>query len=73
MLVDDEHVASIDAVADLARCAGLCVSAVLGAAGVITGTTDGPDAISAIEALDGVRCVEVAREIRLPPPDSRTQ
>lgn len=73
MLVDDEHVASIDAVARQARSAGLCVSAVLGAAGVITGTTDGPGPISAIESLDGVRCVEVAREMQLPPPDSPTQ
>ena len=73
MLVDSEHLSSIDAVAKALEGAGLRVSGVMGTVGVITGTTDDPDQLGALEQLDGVDSVEVTRKIQLPPPDSPIQ
>ncbi|MDQ3938171.1 MAG: ketohydroxyglutarate aldolase [Chloroflexota bacterium] len=73
VLVDGEHLSSIDAVAKALENAGLRVSDVMGTVGVITGTTDDPDQLGALEQLDGVDSVEVTRKIQLPPPDSPIQ
>ncbi|MDQ3768144.1 MAG: ketohydroxyglutarate aldolase [Actinomycetota bacterium] len=73
VLVNGEHLSSIDAVAKALESAGLRVSAVMGTVGVITGTTDDPDQLGTLEQLDGVDSVEVTRKIQLPPPDSPIQ
>lgn len=73
MLVNDEHLPSIDAVAKTLEGAGLRVSGVMETVGVITGTADDPDQLHALEQLDGVDAVEVTRKIQLPPPDSPIQ
>ncbi|MCP9489400.1 MAG: hypothetical protein MSC31_05940 [Solirubrobacteraceae bacterium MAG38_C4-C5] len=73
VLVSGEHLSSIDAVAKALESAGLRVSGVMGTVGVITGATDDPDQLGALEQLDGVDSVEVTRKIQLPPPDSPIQ
>jgi len=45
----------------------------MGTLGVITGATDDPGQVAALEALDEVDSVEVARTFQLPPPDSPIQ
>lgn len=73
VLVAEDHLAAIDAVASSLEDAGMRVSQVLGSVGVITGTADDPARLGVLESLAGVRSVEVGREIRLPPPDSPIQ
>jgi hypothetical protein len=73
VLVAEDHLASMDAVAASLQDAGVRVSQVLGSVGVITGTADDPAKVAALETLAGVRSVELGREIRLPPPDSPIQ
>ena len=73
VLINGEHLSSIDAVAKALESAGLRVSAVMATVGVITGTTDDPDQLGTLEQLDGVDSVEVTRKIQLPPPDSPIQ
>jgi hypothetical protein len=65
--VDDEHLGSIDQLAESLRAAGMDVEQVLRPVGVITGSA--PSGWEAPAGLDGVAAVEPQRTIRLPPPD----
>lgn len=73
MVVGDDHLASIDEVAAALEAAGLHVGAVLGASGVITGTTAHADDLDALALIDGVAAVEAAGDVQLPPPESPIQ
>lgn len=70
VLVAEGHLAAIEGVAAALAAAGLRGGAVLGGAGVITGTTDDP---ARLEAVAGVDAVEIDRAIQLPPPDAPVQ
>lgn len=70
--VDDEHVDRIDEVAAALRAAGLDVTDVLGATGVITGTV-ADDRRDALADLNGVESVADDVDYRLPPPDAPVQ
>lgn len=70
--VDDEHVDRIDEVAAALRAAGLDVTDVLGATGVITGTV-ADDRRDALADLNGVESVAADVDYRLPPPDAPVQ
>ena len=73
MVVDGDHLASIDEVATALEGAGLTVGEVMGTIGVITGTAADADGLAALQALEGVESVEAARSFQLPPPDSDLQ
>jgi hypothetical protein len=73
VLVEDDHLETIDdVVAALAR-AGLEVSHTLGPAGVITGSVSDPVLVEALKRIEGVASVEVARAFQLPTPDEPVQ
>lgn len=68
--LDDDHAEHAREVA--ARCTekGLAVEAVLETLGIITGTTEDP---AALRAVEGVRAVELEAGYRIPPPDADPQ
>jgi hypothetical protein len=70
--VADDRIADMPTVVAALRRAGLTVTDVLDAAGVVTGTVSG-DAIAALSRVPGVVDVETPRGIQLPPPDSPVQ
>lgn len=70
--VSDDHVASIDAVVERLRGAGMQVEQVLRPIGVITGSAPAPG-WEALGELDGVLAVESQQTFRLPPPGSAVQ
>jgi hypothetical protein len=70
--VADDRIADMSTVVAALRRAGLRVTEVLDAAGVVTGTVAG-NAIAALSRVPGVVDVETQRDIRLPPPDSPVQ
>ena len=73
VLVDDEHIDSIeDVAADLGR-AGLSVRRTMPTTGVVTGSLQNRDDTETLRRVAGVASVEVAREIELPPPDAPVQ
>jgi hypothetical protein len=73
VLVDDAHLEAIDDVAAALAGAGLRVGQTLELAGVINGSLDDPALLDAIEQIEGVASVEVARTFKLPPPDEPLQ
>jgi hypothetical protein len=73
VLVDDEHVGAIDDVAASLQAHGFELGEVLAETGVITGRLPDAARTAALEEVDGVTAVEVARTVRLPPPDAPTQ
>ena len=73
VLVDDEHLATIDEVASALSRAGLRVGQTLRSTGVVTGSVAAKALIDDLREVDGVVGVEVTREIQLPPPDAPVQ
>ena len=73
ILVADDHVHDIDAVAAALREAGLRLTGTLPTTGVITGAVEDEAAIDAIAAVEGVAAVEPARQFEIPPPDEPVQ
>ena len=71
--LDDENVERIGDVAERLRAAGLRDPRTQEALGVITGSVDDPEMIGALERVEGVAGVELARRFQLPPPDSPIQ
>ena len=73
VVVDGDHLASIDQVAAALEGAGLRVSEVMGGIGIITGTAADQEKVVGLQDLEGVEAVEVARSFQLPPPESDLQ
>jgi hypothetical protein len=73
VLVESDHLETIDDVVGALARAGLEISDTLASAGVITGRLNDPRSINALEGIEGVASVEVARTIQLPPPDEPIQ
>ena len=73
VLVDDEHLATIDEVASALSRAGLRVGQTLRSTGVVTGSVDDKALIDDLRGVDGVVGVEVTRDIQLPPPEAPVQ
>ena len=73
VLVDDDHRSRIDDVAQELERAGLRVAARLSATGVITGSLADAGQTAALRQVAGVAAVELARDVRLPPPDAPVQ
>jgi hypothetical protein len=73
VLVEDDHLETMDdVVAALAR-AGLRVTEALASVGVVSGSVGDPGSIDALRRVDGVASVEVSRAFQLPPPDEPVQ
>jgi hypothetical protein len=73
VLVEDDHLETMDdVVAALAR-AGLRVTETLASVGVVSGSVGDPGSIDALRQVDGVASVEVSRAFQLPPPDEPIQ
>ncbi len=70
--VSDDHLASIDEVAEVLRDNGMHVGQVLAALGVISGSVP-DDRRQSLEAVDGVEAVEEENTFQLPPPSSPIQ
>lgn len=70
--VDDEHLASIDDVAEALRAKGMDVDAVHGAVGIITGTAPA-EVEPSLGAVDGVASVHRQLQYRVPRPDAEIQ
>lgn len=70
--IADEARADMSTVVEGLRQAGLTVTEVLDAVGVVTGSADS-EVIPSLSAVPGVLHVEPERTIRLPPPDSPIQ
>jgi cell division protein ZapA (FtsZ GTPase activity inhibitor) len=70
--VADSHVAAIEEVASALRDAGMDVSAVLAAIGVVTGSIE-EDRLAAIAGVGGVASVEEQANVQLAPPDAEVQ
>jgi hypothetical protein len=73
VLVADDHVGAIEAVAAALQDAGLRIGTVLPTSGVISGAVEDEAALDALSAIEGVAAVERAQEIQLPPPDEEIQ
>ena len=73
VLVDDDHLATIDEVASALSREGLAVKKTLRSVGVITGAVADTGVTDALGAVAGVVGVEVNREVQLPPPDAPVQ
>ncbi len=73
IIVADDHVESIDAVAAALQEAGLRLGVTLPSTGAITGTVEDEAALAALAAVEGVEAVERAQEFVLPPPDEPIQ
>ena len=73
VLVDDEHLPSIDEVASALGRAGLAVAQTLRSVGVITGSVADSGQTEALRQVAGVVGVEVNRDVQLPPPDAPVQ
>jgi hypothetical protein len=71
--VGEDDPAKLDEIVERLARAGLRDAQPQPAIGVITGTVDGPGAVSALEQVEGVAAVEVAGGFQLPPPDSPIQ
>ncbi len=69
--VDDAHMSSIHEVAERLRSAGLDVTEVMEAIGLIAGTSAEP--LSTLQEVPGVASVEEPPSFQLPPPDSPVQ
>ncbi|HEV7807449.1 MAG TPA: hypothetical protein VGO80_16640 [Solirubrobacteraceae bacterium] len=67
--VDPERASDV---AERLREAGMQVTEVLPATGVVTGCAE-PSQLTALEQIDGVVAVERTRRVDLPPPDSPVQ
>ena len=73
VLVEDDHVATMDeVVAALAR-AGLNGTESLESVGAVSGSVDDPASVDALRHVDGVASVEVSRAFQLPHPDEPVQ
>lgn len=70
--VDDDHLASIDAIVDQLRAAGMQVDQVLRPVGVITGSVAGSKRAS-VDAVPGVAAVEDETSYQIAPPDAEVQ
>jgi hypothetical protein len=73
VLVDDAHLEAIDDVAAALARAGLRDGHTLEVTGVISGSLNDPRLVDALEQVEGVASVEVARRFQLPPPDEPVQ
>ncbi|MGZ8179086.1 hypothetical protein ACXVUM_14250 [Williamsia sp. SKLECPSW1] len=70
--VDDDHLAALDDVVASIRAAGVHVTAVHAAIGVISGTV-ADDARGPLSAIRGVASIEQAPRFGVAPPDSPVQ
>lgn len=70
--IADDQVDDMSTVVEALRDAGLTVTEVLDAAGVVTGTVD-REALLSLSTVPGVADVERSRVYQLPPPDSPIQ
>lgn len=70
--VDDDHVGTLDAVAERLRAVGLSVDELLAEIGIITGRIAESRA-GDLETVEGVAHVERSRSYQLPPPESDIQ
>jgi len=73
VLVEEDHLASLDDVLTALARAGLQVTETLESVGVVTGSVSDPGSIEGLRQIDGVASVEVARAFQLPPPDEPVQ
>ena len=73
VLVDGEHLESIDEVARALADAGLHVQQTLKLAGVISGTIEDPELLEALSNVNGVASIERGRTFQLPPPEDPIQ
>ena len=73
VVVDDDHMDSIDDVARALTDAGFQVEHTLKPSGVITGVVEDLDLLDALSQVDGVATVERVRTIQLPPPEEDVQ
>ena len=73
VVVDNEHMDSIDDVARALTAAGFHVEHTLKPSGVITGVVEDIDLLDALSQVDGVATVERVRTIQLPPPEEDVQ
>lgn len=70
--VADSHAGDVDEVAERLRRAGMEVTQVLAAVGVVTGAVP-TSRIAAIAALPGVAAVEPQGSVQIAPPDADVQ
>jgi hypothetical protein len=73
VVVDGDHLESIDDVAQALADAGLHLHQALKLSGVISGAIEDPELLEALARVDGVASVERGRTFQLPPPDEPTQ
>ncbi len=70
--VADDYLTRFSEVVERAEKAGLKVDRELKETGLVLGSID-PDRLPELERLEGVAAAERSREIRIAPPDSKTQ
>jgi len=68
--VDEEHLETIDEVADELRARGMEVDQVLTSIGIVTGTAEDPDAL---RGVPGIQSVDLEEERGVAPPDWEIQ
>jgi hypothetical protein len=73
VLIADDRVDAIDAVAAALQEAGLRLGQVMPTTGVVTGSVDDAAGMQALAAVDGVAAVEPVQEVFIPPPDAPVQ
>jgi len=68
--VDEDHLETIDEVADELRARGMEVDEVLVSIGIVTGTAEDPDAL---RRVPGIQSVDLEEERGVAPPDWEIQ